>query len=220
VDDVIGADKAVLALCRFMADRDEWKGTATDLLAALVDHVKQPQRHAEAAHAKEVEEGDPKGQVHSAARLREVGERARETLGKDWPKAPHALIGRLKRAGDALRKTSVHIVWPSRHGDEKRIAISNTCPPALRNKASQASQPPQTDGDLNHSGGKGWDASLALRDAQGRSAQDQASPEKALGATTDASFSGGRDAWDASLRASTCGDALPAEKETLWRGLT
>jgi hypothetical protein len=220
VDDVIEADKAVSALRRFMADRKEWKGTATELLVAIEDHVKHPERDAEAAHAKE--EGHPRKQVRSAARLREAREHVRETLGKGWPTAAHTLSGRLKRASDALRRTGVHIVWPSRHGDEKRITISNTCPPSLRNEASQASQAPQTKGTSNDVYGlddEGRDASRAVRNAPGRSAEVEASPEKASRAKGDASFSEGRDAWDASLSASTCGEPAPTDEEMLWRGL-
>jgi hypothetical protein len=224
VDDVIEADKAVSSLRRFMAYREEWRGTATELLATLVDHVKQPERDAEAAHEAAVRAGNHEAQVRSVLQLREAREHARETLGKGWPKAPHTLSGRLKRAGDALRKTGVHIIWPSRHGDEKRITISSGSAPRDGNEASQASQASQTGGashDLNGLDGKARDASGALRDAPGRPASDEASRDKPSRTQGDASFSAERDAWDASLRCSAGDDAKPRpdDQEMLWRGL-
>ena len=118
------SDKAVSTLRVFMAGRDRWEGTATNLLEALVAFVKQPLRDAEA----ELEAAifDSTAQSRAEAKLREAREKVRETLGKGWPGNPRALSGRLKKAGPALRQIGVAIEWPTRHGDARIITITSS----------------------------------------------------------------------------------------------
>jgi hypothetical protein len=119
VDDVIDSDKAVSTLRAFMAERDRWAGTATNLLEALVAFVKQPQRDAEAQRDAALFESQ------TCAQLREAREKVKETLGKGWPGNARALSGRLKKAGPALRQIGVAIDWPTRHGDARTINITS-----------------------------------------------------------------------------------------------
>jgi hypothetical protein len=123
VDDVIDSDKAVSTLRAFMAGRDRWEGTATNLLEALVAFVKQPLSDAGA----ELDEAifEPTAQSHAEANLREAREKVRETLGKGWPSNPRALSGHLKKAGPALRQILVAIEWPTRHGDARIITVTS-----------------------------------------------------------------------------------------------
>jgi hypothetical protein len=95
----------------FMAGRNRWEGTATNLLEALAAFVKQPLRDAEA----ELEAAifDSTAQSRAEAKLREAREKVRETLGKGWPCNPRALSGRLKKAGPASRPIGVAIEWPT-----------------------------------------------------------------------------------------------------------
>ena len=123
VDDVIDSDKAVSTLRAFMAERDRWVGTATNLLEALVAFVKQPQRDAEAQ--RDAALFDSKSQSCAEAQLREAREKVKETLGKGWPGDAWALSGRLKKAGPALRQIGVAIDWPTRHGDARTINITS-----------------------------------------------------------------------------------------------
>jgi len=120
---MIEGDKVVAALRAFMAAREEqWEGTASELLTALVRHVKQPEIEAEARYEYEKTKGN--NTANAEGRWREARARTRGILAEGWPKAPHKLTGRLKLAGDALRKAGVEIAWPSRHGDRKVIVIA------------------------------------------------------------------------------------------------
>jgi hypothetical protein len=135
-DEVIEGDNAVATFVAFMAMRGgEWKGTATQLLEELAAFVHAPERLAEAELAEAEAESaasakafDTERQIrtgrwrkHARAKLADARIKARETLDKGWPKRPQFLVGRLKSAGDALRKTGIEIVWPSRHGEQKII---------------------------------------------------------------------------------------------------
>jgi hypothetical protein len=123
VEDVIEGDKVVAALRAFMAAReDRWEGTASELLLALVKHVKQPEIEAESLYQNE--KTNDNNTADAEAPWREARARTRETLAAGWPKAPHKLTGRLRLASDALRKAGVEVAWPSRHGDRKVIAIA------------------------------------------------------------------------------------------------
>jgi hypothetical protein len=122
-EDVIEGDKVVAALRDFMAAReDQWEGTASELLMALVKHVKQLEIEAEALY--QSEKTNDNNTANAEARWRETRARTREILATGWPKAPHKLTGRLRLASDALRKAGVEIAWPSRHGDRKVIVIA------------------------------------------------------------------------------------------------
>jgi hypothetical protein len=137
-EDVIEGEKAASVLRQFMGSRARWKGTATQLLSELIALVKRPVREAEASSAEAAGRRDSLEQEQAAAKVREGREKARETLGTGWPKAPNALSGQLKRAGPALRKIGIAIEWPSRHGEEKTITIVNS--ESQRRRSSQASE--------------------------------------------------------------------------------
>jgi hypothetical protein len=109
-EDVIEGEPAAAVFRRFMLDRGKaWQGTATQLLADLIAYVRRPVREAEAAHASAPKE---EKEFH-LARLREARDTARDTFGENWPKAPNALSGKLKRASPALRNAGVRIEWPT-----------------------------------------------------------------------------------------------------------
>ena len=126
-EDVIEGDKAAFQLRLFMIEREEWNGTATQLLVELVAYVRRPVREAEAVHAKATEAGKfaDRAEVEKvAADLREAREKARDTLREGWPKAANALSGKLKRASPALRKAGIVIEWLTRHDGPKTIKIT------------------------------------------------------------------------------------------------
>ena len=85
------------------AREEQWEGTASELLTALVKHVKQP----------------------------------------ETPKAPHKLTGRLRLAGDALRKAGVEMLG-HRGMAKERSSLSPVHPGTKslegRDLKSQASQ--------------------------------------------------------------------------------
>jgi hypothetical protein len=201
VEDVIDSDKAVSTLRAFMVERDQWKGTATELLEALAAFVKQPQRDAEAK--REAALFDPKAQSYAEAQLREAREKVRETLGKGWPGNPRALSGRLKKAGPALRQIGVAIAWPTHHGDARIITIASSSAdlckfPSQSSHASQVDKQPQTTANQNKELREvESDEQGRKRDAdgtqQGRSIEAFASHDKLLNLLPNAPSS---DAWD------------------------
>jgi hypothetical protein len=217
VEDVIEGDKVVAVLRAFMTERGQWQGTATELLSGLVKYVKQPQIEAEATYECEKAKKSS-AQEKAEARWREARARTRETLGEGWPKAPHKLVGRLKLAGDALRKAGVHIRWPSHHGKRKVIVIASEPSAKENTEESQESQAsPSNDGfndndsledDPWDTPGCSWDALGTLRDPSwtlaGRSTENAASQDNHLEIKADTPVSGAGDAWDANSRKPEC----------------
>jgi hypothetical protein len=165
VDDVIDSDKAVATVRAFMVGQDRWKGTATELLEALVAFVKQPQRDAEAE--REAALFDPKAQSHTEAKLREAREKTKETLGKGWPGNARSLSGRLKKAGPALRQIGVAIEWPTRHGDACILTVRSGSTD-LCNFASQSSHASQLDKQSQTTANQNKDLREVESDEQGR----------------------------------------------------
>jgi hypothetical protein len=205
VDDVIDSDKAVSTLRVFMAGRDRWEGTATNLLEALVAFVKQPLRATEA----ELEAAifDSTAQSRAEAKLREAREKVRETLGKGWPGNPRALSGRLKKAGPALRQIGVAIEWPTRHGDARIITITSGFSDLSKfaspsSHASQLDEQSQTAAnqnkglreDENDEPGRKRDAGGAH---EGRNIGALASHDKRLNVLPNTPSFGAGDKWDA-----------------------
>jgi hypothetical protein len=144
-EDVIEAEPAAAVFQRFMLERGEWQGTATELLSELVTYVRRPVREAETAHARATQEE----KEYKAARLREARDIARDILGDRWPKAPNALSGRLKRASPALRNVGVRIEWPTRHGEARIIKAVMTMSKSKGQRPSQLSERPAQSGDRN-----------------------------------------------------------------------
>jgi hypothetical protein len=176
--DVLESDTAVSTLRVFMGDRPKWEGTATQLLDALVNIVRQPEHAAEAEHAAAVEIAVTMGIKHDAdvARLaqalREARDKVRETLGKGWPKRPHFLTGRLRRVGPQLRRAGIRIEWPTAHLHGRIITVTNTSCRKNGKSASSASSASSTktviDGNAGLSNGKGGERQDAQEDAAGR----------------------------------------------------
>jgi hypothetical protein len=163
-EDVIEGEQAAAVFHRFMLERGEWRGTATELLAELVTFVRRPVRQAETAHHRaSLEEKE-----YKAARLREARDMARDILGDRWPKAPHTLVGKLKRASPALRNAGVRIDWPTEHGRAKIIKVTLAESKSTRQEASEASEASSRSSDSADAGGfdpKPADASSDFADA-------------------------------------------------------
>jgi len=176
--DVLESDTAVSTLRVFMGDKPKWEGTATQLLDALVNIVRQPEHAAEAEHAAAVEIAVTMGIKHDAdvARLaqalREARDKVRETLGKGWPKRPHFLTGRLRRVGPQLRRAGIRIEWPTAHLHARIISVTNTSCRKNGKSASSASSASSTKtiigGNAGLSNGKGGERQDAQEDAAGR----------------------------------------------------
>ena len=138
VDDVLDADVGVATFRDFMAERGAFEGTATELLAALVERVRKPERDAAEAHRKAVAARDVDLQVLTAAKLREAQQGVRDVMSSGWPKSPQVLSGRLKKVGPQLRKIGIAITWPTGHRQGRKISIS-THSGGSRENASSAS---------------------------------------------------------------------------------
>jgi hypothetical protein len=182
--DVLADDPITAVFEEFMADKREWKGTSTVLLRELETIVRRPEREAEIAHALAKNEAsntskNTGGKAYESLRtdeekakerevtqkvaealadLKEARERVHDILGVRWPKAPNALSGRLRKLGPQLRDAGILIVWPTCHGDEKVLKISNvSCDPLdgdkTRERSSSTSRRPQPtdEGDNNPS---------------------------------------------------------------------
>jgi hypothetical protein len=174
--DVLEGDAAVSVLRAFMDDKTDWSGTATHLLDELVTIVKRPEREAEAEHAAAVEIAVTMGTKHDAdvarlaAILRQARDKARETLGKGWPKRPHFLTGCLRKVGPQLRRAGIRIEWPTAHLRARIITITNVAPHTYAESASSASSTETIiGGNGGFSNGKGGEREDAQEDAGGRS---------------------------------------------------
>ena len=205
VDDVIDSDKAASTLRVFMAGRDRWEGTATNLIEALVAFVKQPLRDAEAE--REAAIFDSVAQLRAEAKLREAREKVRETLAKGWPGNPRALSGRLKKAGPALRPIGVAIEWPTRNGDARIITITSSSADLCKfvspsSRASQLDKQSQTTANRNKDLQEGASAEAGRkRDTGGtqerRNVEAFASHDKPLNGLPNRPGFGAGDEWDA-----------------------
>jgi hypothetical protein len=119
-DEVLSNDPVVEVFQEFMADKKEWKGTATVLLRELENVVRGPAREAELAFARAKNEarnssgipgkfrtdaekaadGEASRRMAEAfADLKEARERVHTTLGVRWPKAANSLSRRLRDVG-------------------------------------------------------------------------------------------------------------------------
>jgi hypothetical protein len=147
--DVLSNDPVAETFEEFMADKKEWKGTATELLSELEAIVRKPEREAELALAlaksearsgkiadrfpTDSERAKEKAKEKEAARrvaeamadLKEARERVHTILSNKWPKAGNALSKRLKELGPQLRGAGFHIVWPTSHGDGRVLTVTN-----------------------------------------------------------------------------------------------
>jgi hypothetical protein len=146
-DETLSNDPVVEVFQEFMADKKEWKGTATVLLRELENVVRGPAREAELAFARAKNEarnssgipgkfrtdaekaadGEASRRMAEAfADLKEARERVHTTLGVRWPKAANSLSRRLRDVGPQLKDAGLQIRWPNSHGDEKVLTVVNT----------------------------------------------------------------------------------------------
>jgi hypothetical protein len=181
--DVLESDAAVATFCAFMADLEQWSGTATQLLEELTAFVRRPEREAEAAHRDAVERGKCgdtfADQARAATLLREARDRVRETLsGRRWSKKPHFLTGRLRKCGPQLRRVGISITWPMGHHYGRIVTILKTSPRSSAKTASPASPAPRSESASNENNGLGDSGSKnrgRSQDAAGRSGRKTAS---------------------------------------------
>jgi hypothetical protein len=141
VDDVLEADVAVSTFRDFMAEQGAFEGTMTELLTALTERVRKPEREATEKHRNAVAAGDTDLQVLTAAKQREAQQSVRDVMSSGWPKNPQVLSGRLKKVGPQLRKIGIAITWPTgrRHGRKISIATHSGGPRGNASSASSAS---------------------------------------------------------------------------------
>jgi hypothetical protein len=211
-EDVIEGDKSVSEFRLFVTELGEWKGTATELLTALIAYVRRPVREAEAAHAQAVDSaragGDRAEVERTAAALRVARETARDVTRDNWPKLPHQLSGRLRRASPALRKAGVEIIWPTRHGSAKILHVFAHHSEIGGEDASRASQASQS--ETTSSKTKDLDESAASEQGRRRTQADGSQVREGRG-----SVAGG-----ASERAPAASSGEPSVEDAPRRGKT
>jgi hypothetical protein len=152
-----------------MADKKEWKGTATELLSELEVIVRKPEREAELALAlakseargsgknpdrflTDSERAKEKAKDKEAARrvaeaiadLKAARERVHTILSNKWPKAGNALARRLKELGPQLRGAGFNIVWPTSHSDGKVLTVTNIFFDLRKKKSAQETSSPSS----------------------------------------------------------------------------
>jgi hypothetical protein len=158
-EDVLSNDRVAETLEEFMADKNEWKGTATKLLFELETIVRRPDRDAELALALAKSEArSSSGKVSEGLRtdaekakdreavrrvaeatadLKEARDRVHTIFSDTWPKAGNALSRWLKNIGPQLRGAGIHILWPTRHGDGKVLTVTSVLIDLNKNKENR-----------------------------------------------------------------------------------
>jgi hypothetical protein len=140
VDDVLDADVGVATFRDFMAERNEWEGTMTQLHAALVERVRKPERDAAEAHRKAVADRDDDLKILTETKLREAQQGVRDVMSSGWPKNPQVLSGRLKKVGPQLRKIGIAITWPTGRRQGRKIFITTRSGGSRENASSASSK--------------------------------------------------------------------------------
>jgi hypothetical protein len=182
-EDVIEGEQAAAVFRRFMAERGQWEGTATELLAELVAFVRRPVREAEAAHVQAIKDKDDIEKEKTNAALREARDTARDILGDGWPKAPNALTGKLKRASPALRNAGLSVDWPTRHGETKIIKVAMTTHKSRRQRSSPSSSPSNQPNEFNNLAHNSRDGRGVIEDDPARLGDDPKGDRPAHGGT-------------------------------------
>ena len=131
----------------------KWKGTATQLYAALTERIRKPERDAVEAHEKAVAARDPDLQVLTQAKLREARQSVRDVMNSGWPKKPDLLTRELRKSGPQLRKIGIAITWPTNNRD-RSILIEVHNSPDTASQPSHASQTNAHDNENNDLSGK------------------------------------------------------------------
>jgi hypothetical protein len=105
VDDVLEADVGVSTFRDFMAERGAFEGTATELLAALTERVRKPEREAAERHRRAIADRDHDLQVLTAMKLREAQQAVRDVMSSGWPKKPQVLAHGSRRSARNCAKS-------------------------------------------------------------------------------------------------------------------
>jgi hypothetical protein len=151
VDDVLEADVAVSTFRDFMAEQGAFEGTATELLAALTERIRKPERDASEKHRKAVADRDYDLKILTEAKLREAQQSVRDIMSSRWPKNPQVLSGRLKKVGPQLRKIGIAITWPTGRRQGRKISISTQSGGPRENASSTSSASSKQDKQSPHS---------------------------------------------------------------------
>jgi hypothetical protein len=171
VADALDANISVSTFRDFVEDRPDgkWKGTATQLHAALTERIRKPEHDAAETHRKAVAARDADLQILTAAKLREAQQSVKDVINSGWPKTPRILTHELRKAGPQLRKIGIAITWPTNNRD--RSLLVEICRP--RETASHGSHASQTKAGDNknkdlsgrQAGGNepGWEAETSWR---------------------------------------------------------
>jgi Toprim domain len=142
----------------------KWKGTATQLYAALTERIRKPERDAVEAHEKAVAARDPDLQVLTQAKLREARQSVRDVMNSGWPKKPDLLTRELRKSGPQLRKIGIAITWPTNNRD-RSILVETHNSPDLASQPFHASQTSAHDNENNDLNGKPPGSQQPLREA-------------------------------------------------------
>jgi hypothetical protein len=155
VADALDANIAVSTFRDFMEDRPDgkWKGTATQLHAALTERIRKPEHDALEAHKKAVASRDPDLKVLTEAKQREAQQAVRDVMSSGWPKKPDGLTHELRKAGPQLRKLGIAITWPTNNRDRELSIIWQRPRAKTENSGSPASQASQTETRNNENNG-------------------------------------------------------------------
>ena len=151
VADALDANISVSTFRDFMEDcpNREWKGTATQLHAALTERIRKPERDANEAYQKAVAARNPDLQVLTKAKLREAQQAVRDVMGSGFPKEPNGLTHELRKAGPQLRKIGIAIAWPTNNRDRDLSIVWERPRTKYENSPSPSSQPSQTEAKNN-----------------------------------------------------------------------
>ncbi len=98
VADALDANTTVSVFRDFMGDCPDgnWKGTATQLHAALTERIRKPEHDANEAHQAAVAARNPDLQVLTKAKLREAQQAVRDVMSSGFPKEPNGLTHELR----------------------------------------------------------------------------------------------------------------------------
>jgi hypothetical protein len=223
IDDVLEADVGVLTFRDFMGERGAFEGTATELLAALTERVRKPERDAAERHRKAIAERDADLQVLAAAKLREAQQGVRDVMSSGWPKNPQVLSGRLKKVGPQLRKIGIAITWPTGRRQGRKITISTQSGPRENASSASSKQGKQSsnvnennglDENETHHGGRTSRPGGRAPPPGGRTEEDVGSkPEDALRYAQDALRTGSEQTVSSGNHLNEYGNSSPEDAE-------
>jgi hypothetical protein len=190
VADALDANTTVSVFRDFMryCPDGKWKGTATQLHAALTERIRKPEHDANEAHQKAVAARDPDLQALTKAKLREAQQSVRDTMSSGFPKEPNGLTHELRKAGPQLRKIGIAITWPTNNRDRDLSIVWERPRSKYENSPSPSSQPSQTEAKVNEN--NDLSGKMVGRSRPGR--EDDSDPASEL-ADSDQGADGGAD---------------------------